>query len=183
MTLSVRHQWFMAGAAVALIAGLMIAASVLLSDRAPAVGPGARAPEFTARQLDSAGAVRHLSDYSGRLVLLNVWATWCIPCRAEMPSIQQLHNEFGAKGLHVVAVSIDEPGQQDAIHSFAAELGLTFEILHDPTGQIVDTYQMPGVPETFVIAPDGVIRKTAFATNWYSDENRQLIRQLLASDD
>jgi peroxiredoxin len=78
-------------------------------------------------------------------------------------------------------VSIDDPGQERAIRDFAKELGLTFQILHDPSGDIQKAYQTTGVPETFVLGPDGVIRKKVIgAADWNSPANRALIEQLLA---
>jgi peroxiredoxin len=115
------------------------------------------------------------------VVLLNIWATWCAPCRVEMPSMEQLHRELGPRGLHVVAVSIDDPGSEQAIRDFARQLGLTFEILHDASGGIQKQYQTTGVPETFVIGRDGVIRKKVIgAAPWNSEGNRALFEQLLA---
>jgi peroxiredoxin len=98
-----------------------------------------------------------------------------------MPSIQALHDAYGPSGLKVVAVSIDDPGTDKAVRAFAKELGLTFEILHDPTGAIQKSYQTTGVPETFVLGPDGTIRKKVIgAADWNSPANRALVEQLLA---
>ena len=126
------------------------------------------------------GAVRTLDDYDGQVVLLNVWATWCLPCREEMPSIQALHERYAKDGLKVVAVSVDDPGAEEAIHDFAREYGLTFEILHEPTGAIQRAYQTTGVPETFVIGRDGIIqRKENGHRDWNSSANRALVARLL----
>jgi peroxiredoxin len=115
------------------------------------------------------------------VVLLNIWATWCDPCRVEMPSIERLHERLGPKGLKVVAVSIDDPGADGAIRDFARQLGLTFEILHDTSGAIKQAYQTTGVPETFVIGRDGVIRKKVIAArDWSSPANVALVSELLS---
>ena len=112
--------------------------------------------------------------------MLNIWATWCGPCRIEMPSIQALQQSLGPKGLKIVAVSVDDPGSEEAIRDFAKEYGLTFEILHDPTGKIQKAYQTTGVPETFVIGRDGVIRRKVIAAdNWNSLDNRRQLAQML----
>ena len=96
--------------------------------------------------------------------------------------MQRLHDEFGPRGLKVVAVSIDDAGNEQAIRDFAKEYALTFEILHDPTGGIQKSYQTQGVPETFVIGRDGTIRKKVLgAANWSSDANRALVRSLLGA--
>jgi cytochrome c biogenesis protein CcmG, thiol:disulfide interchange protein DsbE len=175
-----RQQWGLVLGAVALLGAALFAATRLLGDELFPVTVGSRAPDFRAATLDAAPRVKTLADYRGRVVLLNVWATWCAPCRVEMPSIERLHRELGPRGLAVVAVSIDDPGTDDAIRDFAHALGLTFEILHDAPGTIQRTYQTSGVPETFVIGPDGVIRKKVIgAADWASDANRALFARLL----
>lgn len=142
---------------------------------------GSKAPDFTAFTLDSIPKEKHLADYRGEVVMLNVWATWCLPCRVEMPSIEALHKDFGPKGLKIVAVSIDDPGMDSSIRAFAKQYNLTFEILHDPKGTITDLYDIDGYPETFILGKDGVIRKKLMqATDWNSPEARALVERLLA---
>jgi len=141
---------------------------------------GSKAPDFKAFTLDSIPREKRLSDYHGQVMMINVWATWCLPCRVEMPSIEQLHKAYGPKGLKIVAVSIDDPGTDAGIRAFAKQYGLTFEILHDPTGKIVDEYDITGYPETFIVGKDGVIRKKLMsATDWNSPEARALVDRLL----
>jgi peroxiredoxin len=173
-----RQQWsVVAGVGIA-IAGAVIVGATGLGAPDP-VNVGFRAPEFQARDIRDTTRVGRLADYAGNVVLLNVWATWCLPCREEMPSIERLYREFGPKGLKVVAVSVDDGGAEADIQIFAREYDLTFEILHDPTGKILRDYQMIGVPETFVIDREGVIRKKAFAADWYAPENRELVAALI----
>ncbi|MEQ1856495.1 MAG: TlpA disulfide reductase family protein [Longimicrobiales bacterium] len=151
---------------------------------------GSMAPEFTVSTLD--GETRTLADYAGKVVLVNIWATWCAPCREEMPSMQRLYDELkkhgGAEDFEILAVSVDAPlGQRDVagrlggdLRAFAEEYGLTFTILHEPTGALQRTYQSTGVPESFVIGRDGIIyKKVAGPTEWDSDENQELVRRLL----
>lgn len=141
---------------------------------------GSKAPDFKALTLDSIPREKSLADYRGQVVMLNVWATWCLPCRVEMPSIEALHKAYGPKGLKIVAVSIDDPGTEAGIRAFAKQYGLTFEILHDPKGEITDLYDITGYPETFIIGRDGVIRKKLMsATDWNSPEARALVDRLL----
>lgn len=197
--MTVRQQWAVVGGVIALLAIGLFAATRMMGDELFPVSVGGKAPDFTATPLlepvypsspdatftsreagDSARA-KTLASYKGDVVLLNIWATWCAPCRAEMPSIEKLHREFGPRGLRIVAVSVDDPGQQKAIRDFARELSLTFEILHDPTHDIQKAYQTTGVPETFVLGRDGVIRKKIIgATDWSSQGTRALVAQLLA---
>ena len=142
---------------------------------------GSKAPDFTAYTVDSVPRQKRLADYRGQVVMLNVWATWCLPCRVEMPSIEALQKQYGPKGLKILAVSIDDPGMDSAIRAFAKQYGLTFEILHDPKGTITDMYDISGYPETFIVGKDGVIRKKLMqATDWNSPDARALVDRLLA---
>jgi cytochrome c biogenesis protein CcmG, thiol:disulfide interchange protein DsbE len=174
------QQMKVVAAIVAVLGGALWYGSHALKDELVGVDVGARAPIFAGATLDAPAKSKSLADYKGKVVLLNIWATWCGPCRTEMPSIEALHKEFGPKGLHVVAVSIDDPGKADDIRKFLKDFGLTFEVLHDSTKAIQAAYQTTGVPETFVIAADGTIRKKYIAAaDWNSAPNRALIAQLL----
>ena len=179
--MTVRRQWMLVIAVVAVLGGGLAAATYVLGDEVFPVRVGSRAPSFVARTVPPAPpGTRSLADYEGQVVLLNLWATWCLPCRAEMPSIEALHDDFGRRGLRVVAVSVDDPGMEQAIADFVRERELTFEILYAPDGALQRAYQTSGVPETFVIGRDGVIRKRVIgATNWSSMANRELVAALL----
>ena len=199
--MTVRQQWAVVLGVVVVLGGVLFVGTHAMRDELFPVSVGGKAPDFKASPLlepvypsaptdsftstavaDGARA-KTLASYRGQVVLLNIWATWCAPCRAEMPSIEKLHREFGPRGLMIVAVSVDDPGQQAAVRDFARELGLTFEILHDPTHDIQRAYQTTGVPETFVLGKDGVIRKKIIgATDWSSQGTRALVAQLLAED-
>ena len=93
--------------------------------------------------------------------------------------MQALYRDFGPRGFKIVAVSVDDAGAEQKIRDFVREFGLTFDVLHDPAGAIQKTYATTGVPETFVIGADGVVRKKAYAQDWNSPENRALIARLL----
>ena len=145
------------------------------------VALGSEAPNFTAVTVDSAPRLKSLADYRGQVVMVNVWATWCLPCRVEMPSIEALHRDYAPKGFKVLAVSVDDPGRAETISAFVEQYKLTFEILHDPDKKIVEQYDILGYPETFIIGRDGVIRKKLLsATDWNSPEHRALVERLLA---
>ena len=153
---------------------------------ARAVQASARAPAFEAMTLD--GQPASLADFEGQVVLLNIWATWCAPCRVEMPSMERLYHELKDEEFEIVAVSVDAPiGQADSmgipggdIGAFAESLSLTFPILHDPEGRIQRIYQTTGVPESFVIGRDGVIqRKLLGPTEWDRAEYLDFFHQLL----
>lgn len=174
-----RQLLLAAGVGVLLVALFAAGRAVMRAERGTA-GVTMRAPDFSAVTLDSPPVSRTMADYRGQVVLLNIWATWCAPCRIEMPSMQALHEEFAPRGLRVVAISIDAPGNEPVIRDFAESYGLTFEILYDPGGLIRRVYQTSGVPETAVIARDGTIRKrVAGAELWNSAANRALIERLL----
>jgi cytochrome c biogenesis protein CcmG/thiol:disulfide interchange protein DsbE len=175
-----RQQWTIVLGIVALLAVLLAAATHYLGDELFPVSVGSDAPAFQASTLVGAKRTKTLADYKGKVVLLNVWATWCGPCKEEMPSIEKLHREFAPQGLAVAAVSVDDAGTEDRVRAFAKALGVTFEILHDPSGTTLRNYQVTGYPETFVIARDGTIRKKIIgAADWSSEANRALIRELL----
>jgi cytochrome c biogenesis protein CcmG/thiol:disulfide interchange protein DsbE len=179
------RQWWVVGGVVLLLLGLMVA-GWNVRDRFAPVEVGTRAPDF--RAVDLQGRPVSLDDLRGEVVFLNIWATWCPPCREEMPSMQRLHEQLGPEGLKIVAVSIDAaPGKSDLagrpggdIEAFAKEYGLTFDIWHDPEGEIQRIYRTTGVPESFVIDRDGVIvKKVIGATEWDSEANIALFRRLL----
>ena len=141
---------------------------------------GSKAPDFKAFTLDSVPREKRLADYRGKVLMINVWATWCLPCRVEMPSIEALNKAYASKGLKIVAVSIDDPGTDATIRAFVKQYGLTFEVLHDPQARISDSYDITGYPETFIIGRDGVIRKKLMsATDWNSPDARALVDRLL----
>jgi cytochrome c biogenesis protein CcmG/thiol:disulfide interchange protein DsbE len=179
-----RQQWFVVFGVLAGLALLLSVATVAMRAEGQSVDIGSTAPIFEGRVLDSK-TVKSLADYKGQVVLLNVWATWCAPCRVEMPSIEQLHRRLGPLGLKVVAVSVDEATVSDStLRAFAKDLGLSFEILRDPEKTIADRYQTTGYPETFFIDRDGRIRKKWIGSPpppevWDTEGNRALLRQLL----
>jgi peroxiredoxin len=161
------------------VAGLTAGRQLLRREIAP-LGVGSKAPAFTAMTLDSPPRPKSLDAYRGQVVLINIWATWCLPCRVEMPSIEELHRTYAPRGLKVVAVSIDDPGTDNAIRSFVSQYQLSFEILHDPDKKISDLYQTSGYPETVIIGRDGIIRRKVLgASDWNSSQSRGLIERLL----
>ncbi|HYW30703.1 MAG TPA: TlpA disulfide reductase family protein [Gemmatimonas sp.] len=181
-----KQQWAVVGLIVALLAGGAFTAMHFLEDELTSVTMGSAAPPFVALTMPDSGSAaprvaKTMSDYRGEVVLLNIWATWCEPCRVEMPSMQALHESLGPKGLKIVAVSVDKPGDEALIASFAKEYKLSFEILHDSTNAIMATYRATGYPESFVIARDGAIRKKHIGpADWNSADNRRLFEMLLA---
>ena len=177
--MTARQQWTVVlSVVVALAVGLGLAMHFMKDQLFP-VEVGSTAPDFLAKVLGK-DTYKTLADYKGQVVLLNIWATYCQPCQAELPSLEKLNQTYGPKGLKLVAVSVDQAVSEDSIKKFANHFGLTFEILHDPTGAIEEAYQATGYPETFVIGKEGSIRKKWIgADDWDSQGNRALIAQLL----
>src|SRR5207249_10574051 len=126
-------------------------------------------------------SVKNLAGYKGAPVLLNIWATYCEPCKEEMPSLERLYKEYGPKGLRIIAVSEDEATvRDDSILAFAKTYGMSFELWVDSTHALERLYQTTGYPETFVIGPEGTIRRKWIGpADWTSQGNRALVAQLL----
>lgn len=139
---------------------------------------GALAPDFVLWDLNSKPV--SLKSQRGRVVLLNFWATWCGPCRVEMPAMQQLYEEFNRRGFEILAVSTDAKGAA-VTRPFTDSLGLTFPILHDSDFQVGLAYGTRTLPMTFLVDRQGIIRHRIFgARDWHSPEARRLIEMLLA---
>jgi peroxiredoxin len=115
---------------------------------------GFTAPDLTLQTLD--GETVTLSELRGQAVLINFWASWCPPCRNEMPAIQQVYEEYRDEGFTVLAVNSQE--QEARVTAFAEPLGLTFPILIDRDGSVFDDYQVAALPTTFFVDRAGVIR-------------------------
>ena len=178
--MTIRKQLAVGALVIAIATAVAYGATHYLRHELFPVELGSKAPDFTAFTIDSTPKIKTLADYRGRVLMINVWATWCLPCRVEMPSIEALHKAYGPKGLKIVAVSIDDPGTEPAIRAFAKQYGLTFEILHDPKGAITQAYDISGYPETFIVGRDGIIRKKLMsATDWNSPDARALVDRLL----
>ncbi len=174
---SSRGQWIAIGIIMTLLVGAL-RIGMLLTEDIVQVSTGTKAPDFTAVNL-ATGETVTLADYRGDIVLLNLWATWCGPCRWEMPSMERLYRELGPAGLKIVAVSVDQVSGEEVL-DFANELGLTFDVLHDRSGQIEIDYQATGLPETVILDRDGVIvHKSIGPVPWDEPVHKQRFRMLL----
>jgi peroxiredoxin len=138
------------------VLALIVATACAGADAFKPIEVGDAAPAFTAAGLD--GDSLSLADFAGKPVLVNIWATWCAPCRKEMPEIEELYQLYKDQGLQVAAVSIDNRAAGDQIVEFTEEMGTSFTILHDAEQTITRDYQTIGVPESFLIDGEGVIR-------------------------
>jgi cytochrome c biogenesis protein CcmG, thiol:disulfide interchange protein DsbE len=114
---------------------------------------GAPAPAYAAHTLTGDSVT--LASLRGKPVLLNVWATWCHPCREEIPALERLHARYQPRGLQLVGVSVDAAGEEPAIRDFAREFRMTYPIWLDPDERVSSTFLLVGVPGTFLIGKDG----------------------------
>jgi len=129
---------------------------------------GNPAPDFTLKDL--AGKPVQLSSLKGKVVLVNFWATWCPPCREEVPSMVRLNQAMQGKPFQMLAISIDEGGK-DAVESFFRKGGVTLPALLDTDGKVAKRYGTTGVPETFVVDGKGVILKKVIGPmDWSAPE-------------
>ena len=117
---------------------------------------GAPAPPYAAVTLG--GDSVSLAAMRGEVVLLNMWATWCHPCREEIPALQRLHERLSNAGLRVVGVSVDAGGEGERVAAFAREFGVTYDIWLDPEERVAQTFYTLGVPTTLLIDRTGTIR-------------------------
>lgn len=126
---------------------------------------------------DLTGRPSSLSAYKGKVVFLNFWATWCGPCRAEIPSMEQLYTELKDEGLAIVAVNSQEPLEQ--VSAFVEDTGMSFPVLLDSTGKVGAAYGVRAIPTTYIIDPQGAIRGRMVGTrDWYSPEIISVVKEL-----
>ena len=125
-------------------------------DPTPQVAVGAPAPRYAATTL--AGDSVATSGLAGKVVLLNVWATWCAPCRQEIPYLQSLYERHQRDGLEIIGVSVDARGEDAAIQEFAKEFGMSYPIWRDPDERVQSLYMALGVPASYLIDRAGILR-------------------------
>ena len=146
----------------------------------PRLGKGVPALNFTFPGLD--GKKVSLADYKGKVVLLNIWATWCAPCVAEMPSMEKLYQELKDEGFELLAVSVDETGAE-VVAPFMKKHKLSFPVLLDTQGDIKSLYQLTGIPESFIMDKDGIIvEKVIGPRDWAASGAISYFRNLIQSN-
>lgn len=142
------------GAAYLLASAVVSVSCGKMEERFKPLSVGDPVPAYATRTL--AGDTARVGDSQPQpLTLLNVWATWCVPCQKEFPDLERIHRDYGARGLRVLAVSVDADGDDTKIRDFIGRYSATFSIGHDPEGTIRDRYQSLGIPESYLISPDG----------------------------
>ena len=151
--------------------------SFFTSPQTPRITPGLPAPNIILPGLD--GKMVGLRDYKGRIVFLNIWATWCPTCREEMPSMERLYQELKGKDFEILAISIDASGA-NAVAPFMRKYGLSFPALLDPQGTIRGLYGATGVPESFIINREGIVEKVVIGPiDWAAPEAVRFFRDLI----
>ncbi len=136
-----------------------------------------KAPDFSLETLD--GSPLNLDDFKGRLVVLNFWATWCAPCREEMPSLERLWRRYRGRGLVVIGIALDR-GNTKGVGKMARSMGLTFPIALDRRGRVRDLYEVVALPYTYIVGRDGkFLGRAVGARKWDGAEALRLIESLL----
>ncbi len=133
--------------------------SPIASTAGPAgvVRVGALAPDFEARLLRTGGGTLRLSHLRGTAVVMNFWASWCVPCRAEASDLEATHQRYKAQGLTFLGVDIAQDDWDEAM-AFVKEFGITYPMVRDVTGKVTGMYQVVSIPSTFFIDREGTIR-------------------------
>jgi peroxiredoxin len=172
--------WMMLVAVSLLLLGVFL---VIVQGRgskaAPEIRPevGYLAPDFSLPSLG--GQTVRLSDLRGKAVLLNFWATWCAPCRLEMPTMDKAYQEYKSRGLEILAVSLDA-GSNSVVKNFMQELKLDFPVLSDPDMEVLRLYRMVGIPASFLIDKQGIVRHREVGyRDWTTPESRKLLEAIL----
>lgn len=140
------------------LAALFIFISVLFSgctERSASSAPDGFAPDFTLQDLD--GKTVSLSDFKGKVVVVDFWATWCPPCRASIPGLERIHREYSQKGVVLLAVSLDDGGW-DYVKSFQQEYGMSYRVLKG-TEEVASRYMVRSIPMIVLVGRDGKVQK------------------------
>jgi peroxiredoxin len=141
---------------------------------------GRPAPDFELERLD--GTKVSLSSQRGKVVYVNFWATWCVPCKTEAPALEELYQELHGEGFEILAATIDTPDAEAAVKSFREQYGVGFPILWDSEKQAYGAYGCTGVPETYLVDANGVLAEAYIGPrDWRDRRYARAIRRLLAA--
>ena len=176
-----KGRWVVLGGATLVLLGLsLVVIRVQGGKAAPEIRPevGYLAPDFALPGLD--GQTVRLSDFRGKkAIFLNFWATWCVPCRLEMPTMEKAYQEYKSRGLEILAVSLDA-GSNSVVKNFMQELKLNFPVLLDPDMEVLRLYRMVGIPASFLIDKQGIVRHREVGyRDWTTPESRKLLETIL----
>jgi peroxiredoxin len=180
------HKGSKVVAVVLLVGAYLLLQRLATQPKAPAIAPEPTQGrplfpiDFTLPDLH--GNTIRLADLRGQVVLVNFWATWCYPCRTEMPSMQALYQDYRHKGFEILAVSSDVQGK-DTVAPFVEAYGLTFPVLLDPQNVVGNRLLVQGIPMTYLIDKQGRIAgREVGAKHWNSAKMRGLLDALLAEE-
>jgi len=159
--------------ALAILAGFLAGCKGTRQEAAPQERTiGKPAPDFVLK--DTKGKTWHLSELKGKVVFVNFWATWCPPCRAEMPSMQELVQSVPPDKFQMLAILSND--QAEVADKFTASIGFTSPVLLDPDSQTAKVYGITGVPESFIVDKEGILREVVVGgMPWSSPEARQML--------
>ncbi len=178
----VRSYWRLAmvGSGLAIAATLAIV-TTKPETASPVAEPTDLAPVFDALDV-STGAIRSFGEFEGKVVLLNFWATWCMPCESEMASMERLYRQYQDEGLVVIAVSVDRESRHK-VRQWVERRGMTFPVFQDARGEVERLYHTFGVPESFVIDRSGaIVMRAPGPREWDDPEHSALVRDLLGPE-
>lgn len=162
---------------VALVFAVIVGTVLMKRQDFALVEAGSESIDFTLPSLS--GEEKSLADYKGKVVFLNFWATWCEPCKEEMPSMEAIYRELKPQGFEIVAVSIDKEGAK-IVEPFVKEYDITFDILLDRSGKYKEKYKTTGVPETLIIDQNGVVAERVIGQrDWSKVSNLKTVLSLL----
>ena len=154
----------------------LLAATVLAEQTLTPIPGKVMAPDFTLQ--DTNGKTHRLSDYRGRPVIINFWATWCPPCREELPSMNRAWHLIKEQGIAMLGINMGE--DEDTIFIFSADYPTDFPILMDQSGEVIEQWPVKGLPTTYVVAPDGSIAYRAIGSReWDAKELLDRVRALM----
>lgn len=184
MTVWIVRHWNIASALILVLSAAWIwvtpAPDSSTTGRIPVPQVGFPAPDFELETLD--GETVSLSDFRGQAVLLNLWATWCPPCRAEMPAIEATYLDYAKQGFVVLAVNATNQDDRRKIDEFIAQQGLTFPVLLDWDGRVSQLYQLRSLPTSFFIDREGIIRDVVVGGPMSEARIRIRVEELLQAE-
>lgn len=142
--------------AVPLVTVALLASACTSDLRMEVPQVGAAMPTFELESVE--GETRSLSEFAGKVTLVNLWATWCPPCRAETPLLQAMHDSLGAQGFEVIGVTVDQAAARSAVDGFLSEYEVGYTQLLDPNMTTMDRFGVIGLPASYLIGRDGTVR-------------------------
>jgi cytochrome c biogenesis protein CcmG/thiol:disulfide interchange protein DsbE len=177
-----RKRWWLLFLSVIILGGGWVWVSAVpesstTGGRIPSPREGFLAPEFSLEQLD--GGQMSLADLRGKPVIVNLWASWCPPCRAEMPALENVYQTYRTQGLEILAVNMTSQDGASAAAAFTDEMGLSMPVLLDRTGQVGNLYLSRALPSTYFIDREGIIRRVVIGGPMSEVLLRSAVEELL----